>query len=221
MIKKYGEIRLLDIEADVPAEWEFSGASHVRAVLNALPASEVEMQRRGFVLADRTLKVSISLSRLPEGMDRMIRLPVVETKQYREDILRIANDCFTEDRRFHVTPDCNGHVAAMVLQEWVEALDDVLVCLFREKPVGFLALRQSGPDTLFVHLAAVEEKYRMTGAAMTLYAEACRTAAARGYRKLEGRVSSRNTAVMNVYASFGASFSEPQDIFLKEVCHDA
>ena len=69
---------------------------------------------------------------------------------------------------------------------------------------------------MFVHLAAVEEKYRMTGAAMALYANACKIAKERGYKKLEGRVSTQNTAVMNVYAAFGATFSEPQDIFIKE-----
>ena len=221
MIKEYGSVRLLDIEASAPAVWDFSGVTHVRAVLDAGPAAEMEMQRRGFFFADRTLKVSISLSRLPDGLDRMIRLPVVETNGYRQDILRIACAAFTDDRRFHIRPDCDPELAGLVLREWVDGLDEVLVCLFREKPVGFLALKQSAPDAFFVHLAAVEERYRMTGAAMTLYAQACRLAASRGCRRLEGRVSSRNSAVLNVYAAFGASFSEPRDIFLKEVEHDA
>ena len=55
----------------------------------------------------------------------------------------------------------------------------------------------------------------MSGAAMALYAKACREAGERGFRRLEGRISSRNTAVMNIYAAFGAVFTEPQDIFLK------
>ena len=55
---------------------------------------------------------------------------------------------------------------------------------------------------------------------MALYANACKVAKQRGYKKLEGRISTQNTAVMNVYAAFGAVFSEPQDIFIKEVSHD-
>ena len=103
----------------------------------------------------------------------------------------------------------------------MDELGEVLICQFRNLPVGFLALKQTAEDTLFVHLAAVEEKYRMTGAAMTLYATACKLARERGFKKLEGRISSQNTAVMNVYTAFGASFSEPIDIFLKRLQHDA
>ena len=50
---------------------------------------------------------------------------------------------------------------------------------------------------------------------MGLYARAIQVARERGYRSLEGRISSLNTAVMNVYASFGAVFSDPEDVFLK------
>lgn len=57
---------------------------------------------------------------------------------------------------------------------------------------------------------------------MALYANACKVAKERGYKKLEGRVSTQNTSVMNdVYATFGAMFSEPQDVFIKEVRNDA
>ena len=222
MIRRYGPVvRLADIEAVEPADWDVTGATHVRVVLAANPATELAMQRRGFILADRTLKTSISLGRCTVDLGRLIRLPVVETAQYKEDILHIACASFTADRRFHITPDCNPEIAAYVLREWVETLDETLVCLFKGRPVGFLALKADEADALFVYLAAVEERYRMTGAAMSLYARACQLARERGYKRLEGRVSSLNTAVMNVYAAFGAMFSEPQDVFLREVEHDA
>ena len=72
-----------------------------------------------------------------------------------------------------------------------------------------------------VHLAAVEAKYRVTGAAMGLYAKAIEVVRERGFKTLEGRISSFNTPVMNLYATFGAQFSEPQDVFLKDLRHDA
>lgn len=180
------------------------------------PANEIRMQRDGFFFVDRTVKTTISLSKIAVDLDRFIRLPIVETAEYKNDILRIAVASFAYDRRFHVQPDLNAEVAAEVLKQWVGDLDTVFVALFKEQPVGFLALKETVPDTLFVHLAAVEEKYRMTGAAMALYANACKIAKERGYKKLEGRVSTQNTAVMNVYTAFGAIFSEPQDIFIKE-----
>lgn len=184
-------------------------------------ANEIRMQRNGFFFADRTVKTTIGLSKIAVDLDRFIRLPIIETTEFKDDILRIAVASFGYDRRFHVLPDCSTDVSSVVLKKWVEELDTVFVALFKERPVGFLALKETAPDTVFVHLAAVEEKYRMTGAAMALYADACKIAKERGYKKLEGRVSTQNTAVMNVYTAFGATFSDPQDIFIKEVSNDA
>lgn len=184
-------------------------------------ANEIRMQRDGFFFADRTMKTTISLSKIAVDLDRFIRLPIIETTEYKDDILRIAVASFGYDRRFHILPDCSTDVSSVVLKKWVDDLDTVFVALFKEQPVGFLALKETAPDTVFVHLAAVEEKYRMTGAAMALYANACKIAKERGYKKLEGRVSTQNAAVMNVYATFGATFSDPQDIFIKEVSNDA
>lgn len=180
------------------------------------PANEIRMQRDGFFFVDRTVKTTISLSKIAVDLERFIRLPIVETAEYKNDILRIAAASFVYDRRFHIKPDLNAEAAADVLKQWVGELDKVFVAMFKDQPVGFLALKETAADTLFVHLAAVEEQYRMTGAAMALYANACKIAKERGYKKLEGRVSTQNTAVMNVYTAFGAIFSEPQDIFIKE-----
>ncbi len=145
MIKAYGSVRLADIEAARPGEWDFSGATHARVQLPSEPDHELEMQRRGFVFADRTLKASISLGRCKVEkveLEKLIRLPIVETPAYREDIFRIACSSFTADRRFHILPACDADIASLVLREWVDALGSVLVCLFRETPAGFLALRR-------------------------------------------------------------------------------
>lgn len=221
MIRAWGSVRLADIEAAAPASWDISGATHVRVTLPALAEYEVEMQKRGFFWADRTLKASISLARCPIDFAKAARLPVEKTKEHREEILRIASSSFPYDRRFHVLPACNASVAALVLKEWVDALEDVLVCKLHGQVAGFLAFAQPSKDALFVRLAAVEKKYRLAGAALSLYSRACQEALARGCRKLEGRISSQNMAVLNLYAAFGAVFSEPMDIFLKEAGHDA
>lgn len=214
MIETYGGITVANVETD-------ANATVCRVVESADAANEISRQRNGFFFADRTMKTTISLSKIAVDLDRFIRLPIIETTEYKDDVLRIAVASFGYDRRFHVLPDCSTDVSSVVLKKWVEELDTVFVALFKEQPVGFLALKETAPDTVFVHLAAVEEKYRMTGAAMALYANACKVAKERGYKKLEGRVSTQNAAVMNVYAAFGATFSDPQDIFIKEVSHDA
>ena len=221
MIKVYGDISLADIVAEKPDDWNITDATHVRVQLPSSANYGIKMQQDGFFFADRTIKTSINLSKCPLNLEKLIRLPIQETSHYKEDILRIACASFVSDRRFHVALDYNAKIAELVLKAWVMELDEVLVCFFKEIPVGFLALKKTNADSLFVHLAAVEEKYRMTGAAMALYAKACMLASERGYKKLEGRISSQNLAVMNLYAAFGALFSEPQDIFLKEVKYEA
>lgn len=183
--------------------------------------NEISMQRNGYFFAERTIKMTIGLSKITTDLDRFIRLPIIETADCKNDILRIAVASFVYDRRFHVLPDLNVATAADILKQWVEKLDNVFVAMFKDRPIGFLALKETAADTVFVHLAAVEEKYRMTGAAMALYANACKVAKNRGYKKVEGRVSTQNTAVMNVYAAFGATFSDPQDIFIKEVKYES
>ena len=209
MIETYGNIVVANEETD-------ANATVCRIVESAGAANEIARQKNGFFFADRTVKTTIGLSKIAVDLDRFIRLPIVETTEYKDDILRIAVASFGYDRRFHVLPDCSTDVSGVVLKRWVDELDTAFVALFKEQPVGFLALKETAPDTVFVHLAAVEEKYRMTGAAMALYANACKIAKERGYKKLEGRVSTQNAAVMNVYAAFGATFSDPQDIFIKE-----
>lgn len=217
MLKKYGDISLMDITVSQPEEWNFEGADCARIEIPSNSNFEVQMQDKGFYWADRTLKVSISLAKLSENLEKYLRLPIEETTDYKKDILRIAVNSFTYDRRFHIAPQCNEEVSEKVLNVWVNALDKVLVCLYKEQPIGFLALKETASDTLFVHLAAVDEKYRLMGAAMALYAQACLLAKERGYKKLEGRISSQNTAVMNIYATLGAMFSDPLDVYLKEV----
>ena len=213
---RYGDIFLADEVGATPSDWNFGEATHARIILPSCADKEVEMQRRGFIFADRTLKVSIPLSKVTMDLKRFQRIPIVETNEYHEDIFRVAHESFTRDRRFHVTPKCNQDVSAAVLRQWVDELGPTLVCLYHEKPIGFLNLREN-----FVHLAAVEAKYRVTGAAMGLYAKAIEVCMERGFKTLEGRISSLNAPVMNVYATFGAQFSDPQDIFLKDLRHDA
>lgn len=220
MLKKYGHILVADYVSAEIQDWDSLNAQYLRIELPSSAENEIRMQQKSFYFADRTLKTSISLQKCPLDLNKFLRLPIEETSEYKEDILQIAQNSFAYDRRFHLAPLCSKEIASVVLQTYVQDLDKVLVALFKDKPIGFLALKEIDSETLFVHLAAVDEKYRMTGAAMALYAKACQLAMERGYKKLEGRISSQNVAVMNLYAAFGAVFSEPKDVFVKEVNHE-
>ena len=192
--------------------YDIQGVRYEREVLPSCVDTEFDMVRDGWYFADRTLKVTIQLAKVMSDLKRLQRLPIVETPDYTEDIFRIAHESFTRDRRFHVAPKCDQTISATVLRQWVDELGPTLGCLYHEKPIGFLNLREN-----FVHLAAVEAKYRVTGAAMGLYARAIEYVGERGFKTLAGRISSLNTLVMNLYASFGAVFSDPEDVFLRKL----
>ena len=217
----FGNLRLCDISDDVPKEWDIDGEDHVRVQLPASASSVVEMQRKGFLWVDRTMGVTINLARSAVDYQKLIRMPIEESDQWREDVLRIAKGSFPYDRRFHICADCDSKVSEVVLKSWVDALESTLICFYKEVPIGFLSLKWLDGEKAFVHLAAVEERYRMTGAAMSLYSKAAVIAKEKGCRKLCGRISTMNTAVGNLYAFLGAAFEEPLDIFLKEKAHGA
>lgn len=216
-IINYGKIHLLDVIADEPCVVDTFGATHVRFFLPADEKFVSEMQEQGYILADRTLGVSINLRRSSIDFAKNIRMKVEESGEHRKDILRIAKESFVYDRRFHILPKCNSKTAELVLKDWVANLNNVLVSLYKENMVGFLALEETDADTLFVHLAAVEERYRLAGAALSLYSRAAQKAKDNGYKKLDGRISTQNTAVMNLYTYLGAVFLKPIDIYLKEL----
>ena len=100
-------------------------------------ANEIRMQRNGFFFADRTVKTTIGLSKIAVDLDRFIRLPIIETMDFKDDVLRIAVASFAYDRRFHVLPDCSTDVSSVVLKRWVEELDKVFVALFFLLDGGF------------------------------------------------------------------------------------
>jgi GNAT superfamily N-acetyltransferase len=216
-IRQYGKIVLLDIEDVSPSDWLVNDATNIRVRLPSSPEHEIRMFSRGFLLADRTIGASINVNRCSLDLDKLIRMNIEVTSDHKDNILEIAKSGFTYDRRFHILPECNMHVAELILDEWVALLGEYLVCIYKDNIVGFIALKKVEDDTLFIHLAAVLEKYRSAGVAMSLYAKALQIARDQGYKKLKGRISTLNMPALNIYSFLGANFYEPEDIFLKEL----
>lgn len=213
MLKKYNNVTV--IETDKLSD--ISECDIAKVVLPSCVENENLMKEKGFTFADRTLQTSIQLSKLDLNFDKLIRLNVEETSEYKSEIENIALKSFPYDRRFHLRLNYNDEdLFKCIIKEWVNDLDKVLVAKYKDTVVGFLALKKIAEDTLFVHFAAVDEKYRLTGAAMSLYGRAVQIAKEKGYKKLEGRISTKNTAVMNLYSYFSAHFENPLDIYIKE-----
>ena len=215
-MRQYGRIKLLDIECGEPYDWDAADATHIRVSVPPAYQNEAQMLRRGFFPADRTLGVSINLARSGVDYEGMIRLEPTLTSGRRGDVLAIARGSFPTDRRFNLAREPDPAMAGAVLSVWVDELEEYYLCEHKGEAIGFLALTGQG-ERRFVHLAAVSERYRTSPAGLSLYAAAARDCRRAGVQWLQGRVSSANTAVMNLYARLGAVFSEPLDVYLKEV----
>jgi hypothetical protein len=213
----YANHRFLSIESDEPKDWNLQDASLVRVTLPADTAIENTMRERGFVLVDRTLEVTIELNYTATDFSKLCRMAIIESDAFSDDILRIARLSFIDDRRFYITLHPDMQVADQALKDFVSNIDKSLVCFYKEKPIGFLALKAISPQSQFVYLAAVESEYRATGAALSLYAKAALLSKDEGFSQLKGRISSKNIAVINLYSYLGATFSTPLDTFLLEV----
>lgn len=219
MLKNYDDILLFETEASEVGDWSVDPrATHAKVTLPSEPCVLDEMHQRGFCFGDRTIGVSISLKgSIPDGSSRK-RIDISFESGCDEAIFEIARKSFIGDSRFYVTPGGeNQAVAEAILTEWVACLGDTLVCRYKDEVIGFLALAHMDNGDRFIHLAAVDERYRLTGAAVALYSAAIQAAKEAGSKKLEGRISSRNVSVMNLYASFGAKFGSPYDVFFKEL----
>ncbi len=215
-MEKYDDIVLCNVQTDETLDFSQMGIGYIRVKTPALEVMQVLLREEGFFHADRMLKAIINLKRSNIDLDKKIRLEIRKTKDHREEILAIALNSFPVDRRFHVGEHCDDVVASKIITAWVDEIEEFYVCYFHERIVGFAGLEETEPGIYEIKLAAVDEKYRMSGAAVSLYAFLVKDCIDMGGKSLYGWISTVNVAVMNLYASLGAVFSEPSDIFLKE-----
>ena len=216
---KYGNLNVLELEiqsCDDIINIQEKDFDIVKLLINPENCNVLDMEKNGYIHADRTIGSSIPLFRQTQ-LEKFIRLPIIETNDYKEELFQIASKSFPYDRRFHLKKQYNADLANDLIRNWIDELDKTLVCLYKDLPIGFLSIKNTGEKTNFVHLAAVDEKYRNTGAAMSLYSKAILISKENNKSELAGRISSRNMPVMNLYSFFGAKFSDPIDIYIKEV----
>ena len=216
-IRTYGDIVLLNIEGERKTDEIPFGITHIREKLPSTLENQLAMREEGFFLADRRRCTTINLRRSKIDYEKLVRLEVKQTSEYREEFRAIAHKSFPVDRRFHISVEYNAELADTIIDQWIDGLDEWLVCMYKDLPVGFLALKEQDEKNTEIYLAAVDEKYRLTGAAISLYAKAAQMCKEKGYMNLLGWISTVNTPVMNLYSGLGAAFSKPMDIFLKEL----
>ncbi len=215
--KQYGDVVLSSISAKEPEKWDVEGATHVRVSLPADIKNLVSMQEMGYQFVDRMYDVTINLKRNKLDLDKCIRIQPQPVKDYRDEIKELAVASFETDRRFHVEVNYNTDIAKQIIEGWVNEIPEFYVCRNKDNVIGFLALEEDEEGkSASIHLAAVDKKYRTSGAALSLYANALKVGIERGYQSITGYISSCNTAVINLYSYLGGTFSNPTDIYLKK-----
>lgn len=220
-IKMYEEIDYADVELEESEAFSGCRSRYVRLSVPSGLRENVRLARMGFVMVDRTIEVKVPLTRGKVEFENYCRLPVERTEGRTEVIGEIAQNEFSEDSRFLLAlPQPEDELRGRLLDSWVDELEESFLCQYKGSAIGFAGIcfpeRYGGMP--FIHLAAVEQKYRATGSAMSLYAAVFAHYRGQGARAAYGRISSRNMAVMNLYAAFGAQFAKPYDVYLKEAC---
>lgn len=218
MLETLGNVVLYSIEDTEVREWDIPAETTLlRVSLPSNPENSAAMFKRGYLLGDRTILCTIPTRNLPDNLGKSVRVKATLENADHDAMFELSRSSFLGDRRFYVTPDCRQDIADIALKKWIGNLDETFVCRVKNEYAGFLAPTLYSHDSLCVNLAATNERFRLAGVAVSLYTSAICLAHERGLSRLVGRISSRNMAVMNLYANLGAKFSDPLDIYIKEV----
>ena len=102
-----------------------------------------------------------------------------------------------------------------IFENYFAEMKNCYVCRVKDDIAGFIQLVCEDTEAT-IRLAAVDERYRLSGAALSLYAGAVDLLRQKSFRKLVGRISTKNMPVVNLYATLGASFSKPQDVYIRK-----
>ena len=214
--RKYEDLDVVELILDSLDELYNSSENYMRI---SIPSDNNELQHicnSAYKMVDRTVLTSINL--LKNNFDKNIRLDIKYSSDYKDEIIKIAYDSFKDDFRFNLANN-DINIYEKMIKGYIDEIDGAFVCFYKEKPIGFIQCCnfENRDDEAFINLAAIDERYRLTGAALSLYSYAAKYYKERGYRILNGRISTKNISVMNLYSFLGAKFSKPYDIYIKRV----
>lgn len=209
--------KIINIELDSLTNSEIMDSPYLRISLPNNGLDQIsELAKKHFHLYDRMLDVTVPLKNRQEDFSKKIRLKPELFDGSKDALLDIAYRSFKNDSRFHISMQENEELYKNTIGYYMEQAEKTYVCRYNEIIIAFanITFIKEG-STPFFHLVAVDEKYRMMGTALSLYAHICQVYAEQGYRNIEGKISTKNTAVMNLYSSLGGVFKNPQDIYVK------
>ena len=217
---EYSTVMELSITDNLPSELPCD-ITNIRAEVASFDLEKKSiLELHNFSFVDRTVKVTIQLGRLDEKIQRLSRFESQILPDYPDSVFNIAHNSFTTDRRFHLTKFYNQRLATDIINGYLllsQKLGYPIIAVKHKTDVVGFAVLKPDSDNYHIHLAAVTPKYQGTGAALSLYLAAYNYSINAGARYLIGRISTANTAVMNIYSLMNAKFSEPYDVFIKKI----
>ena len=174
------------------------------------------LRNEGYFMVDRTIKATIPIKK-DRDFSRLCRIPLERIDKLENRIYEIAKQAFLPDSRFFDKTNTSDDEKRGSICAFVDEMKSFYICRFRGEIAGFLEVLPDveNQNQAFIRLAAVDEKYRVAGVAASLYAGAVEKCREKGIKKIWGRISSRNMSVMNLYASLGAAFSQPLDVYVR------
>lgn len=217
-IKQYPALKYAAVEADMHDAIPKIEEEHVRLSIPSERDIQPELFQAGYTLADRTIEVKVPLERNKVDFAKFCRMSVTLEQADKEQVYELALKNFGSDYRFLVSfSEHRAELYQGILKQWIAEQTDIFICRYKGKLAGFadVRLQEEYAGAPFIYLAAVDEMYRASGMAMSLYAFVFRYMKEQGYKYAYGRISSKNMAVMNLYTSFGAMFAKPYDIYIK------
>ena len=179
----------------------------------------IQLEKAGFSFHNRTILCEINLDRLNPDLVKLLRGDVrKKTAVLPDEIYDVASKAFTTDRRFHLEKRFNQSLANRVLGKFIsEQLNlakVVFTCYHKERIIGFTIIKDLGEGRCENVLGAVDPEYQNKGAAFNLYVSMAKSLQEDGYKTLYGRISTTNTASINLHIMLGGKYSQVEDEYI-------
>jgi ribosomal protein S18 acetylase RimI-like enzyme len=173
------------------------------------------LARHGFYPAETSLQPTRELKGYEPGR-RFAGLRLREMRDGdREAVLAIAGSAFSRGR-YHLDENIPRAGANARYVRWIEnalAEGEPLLVFEDERKggvLGFYHLRDLGSGCAELSLAALDPRAQGLGLGPLLYDQCLEECVARGFERVQTHISVANTAVLNIYASLGFTFREPE-----------
>lgn len=165
------------------------------------------LQEHGFYYCDTLIEPYCGLARLRPVLHADA---TISKEPDAAQAIVICHGAFAHGR-FHRDFNLPKEAADKRYDNWLQQLLDkkqVYGLYWKNELAGFVAY---DGNSLLLH--AVAEKYRGKGCSKFWWSAVCGELLASGHDEVKSSISAGNLAVLNLYASLGFSFRNPQDIY--------